>query len=279
MDGQRNSCETVNVSFHCDASGIPRGFLRKDRWIKVFCKKSRTSRKKNRSTFVVEEVSSHHRRHRAPELPNLDELVFNRALSVKKSASIRTALRQTALKNRNYRFQPFYSIRAVADHFHIPPATVSRIYRQLSAEGLLRMVWGSKTLLEPTKKAEKTRARDIGIAVTLFRFISSPDYRQSILTLQREIWNHGLTEHFLFFQDCDEDLLRLCKQRLSSGIDTVIWLSPDISNKQTLLRLRDIGVRVICLGDAKISGIRDCYTISGKRTLGRILREKVLRIQ
>jgi DNA-binding transcriptional regulator YhcF (GntR family) len=63
--------------------------------------------------------------------------------------SLEAILRRVAEENRNGHLQMFYSIRSVAAHFRVPSATISRIYRRLSADRILRMIWGSKTLLEP----------------------------------------------------------------------------------------------------------------------------------
>jgi len=220
---------------------------------------------------------SHPCRRLPPELPELDELVCARKGSVPRSASIQRLLRNTALESRSDHLQRFYSIRAVATHFHVPPATVSRIYRRLSAERLLRSVWGSKTLLEPLQSSQKNDCRFVGIPVELNRFIASPNYRGSVLTLQLEIWNHEVNEHILFFERPDE-VVRLCTRHHHPHIDTVIWLLPEPSHRQTLQRLHDLGFQVICLSDAAISGIPDCYMISPRDTVRTIVRKRVLGI-
>src|SRR5690242_14348452 len=61
----------------------------------------------------------------------------------RKSDLILRVLRQKARGSRNKKLHAFYSIRAVATHFGVPATTVSRIYTQLKAEGLLTTVWGS----------------------------------------------------------------------------------------------------------------------------------------
>src|ERR1700730_1767503 len=125
-----------------------------------------------------------------PELPNLNQLFDDQDPSTISSASIEALLKQIAIKKQNGKLQPFYSIRTVANHFHVPPAKVSRIYQRLSSERLLRMVWGSKTLLEPHKSSRNSESMSAGVAVNLGRFVESSDYRVSILLLQLEMWNH-----------------------------------------------------------------------------------------
>src|SRR2546423_9224499 len=130
---------------------------------------------------MMEGVSS--RRRRSPaELPNLDELSYDQHSVTTSPASIQAVLKQIAIERQNDELQPFYSIRAVAEHFHVPPARVSRIYQRLSSERLLRTVWGSKTLLEPHKSSQNSKSRSVGVAVDLCRFLKSSDYRLSILS-------------------------------------------------------------------------------------------------
>src|SRR5256885_1855774 len=131
----------------------------------------------------MEHFRSH--RHRCfPELPSLDELSSDEDSSTTSSASIQALLKQIAIERQNDELQPFYSIRAVAEHFHVPAARVSRIYQRLSSERLLRTVWGSRTLLEAHKSSRNSESRSIGIAVDLSRFLKFSDYRLSILSLQ-----------------------------------------------------------------------------------------------
>src|ERR1700724_2973681 len=135
-------------------------------------------------------------RRRVPNgLPELEELERSPAPSSDKGSTIAALLRQIAAKTQNDHLQPFYSMRHVAEHFHVAPAMVSRIYHRLSAEGLLRTVWGSKTLLEPIKSRRNGLCRRVGIPVSIVRFTASADYRTSILLLQLEMWNHEIEEH------------------------------------------------------------------------------------
>ena len=217
------------------------------------------------------------RRH-PPELPKLDELSHDQQGSTTSPASVQALLTKIIIERQNDELQPFYSIRAVAHHFHVPPASVSRIYRRLSAERLLRMVWGSKTLLEPAKAPRNSEFRSIGVAVDLCRFLKSSDYRVSILSLQLEIWNHEVNAHLLFFEAEPGELVRLCTRNHHPHMNTIVWPLAAASDSQTLLRLRDLGLRVICLNDQQIPGVPDCYTISSRCTIRAIVRKKILKI-
>ncbi len=212
------------------------------------------------------------------ELPNLDQFSFRQDSVTTNRASIQALLKQIAIERQNDELQPFYSIRAVADHFHVPPARVSRIYQRLSSERLLRTVWGSKTLLEPNRASRNSESRSIGIAVDLCQFLKTSDYRRSILSLQLEVWNHEVNDHLLFFETVPDELLSLCTRNHHPHTSTIVWLLPQPSHTQTLLRLHDLGLRVICLGDQMIPGIRDCYRISRRCTIRTIVRKKILKI-
>src|SRR5260370_24183544 len=178
-------------------------------------------------------ILSPSRRRRVPYgLPDLGALECNSAPYVDKAGAIATRLRQIAAKTRNDHLQPFYSLRAVADHFHVPPAMVSRIYHRLSAEGLLRTLWGSKTLLEPLESSVKRVCRFIGIPVKIDRFVTSPDYRMSILMVQSEIWNHEVNEHILFFEHGSEEIVDVCTRNNHPRVETIGWLWPQAYHTQ-----------------------------------------------
>jgi len=213
-----------------------------------------------------------------PELPNLDEISCNRDSSTASPTAIQDVLRRIAIERRNDELQPFYSIRAVADHFHVPLAKVSRIYQRLSAERLLRTVWGSRTLLEPNRSLRNSEPRSIGIAIDLCRFLKSADYRASILSLQLELWNHEVNDHLLFFAEEPGELVCLCTRNHHPHTHTLVWLLPQASHSQTILRLRDLGFRVFCLSDQMIPGVPDCYVISRRCTIRTIIRKKILNI-
>lgn len=190
--------------------------------------------------------------------------------------SVHGLLRTIAVASRNRDFQRFYSIRSVATHFNVPPSTVTRIYRRLCAERLLRMVWGSRTLLEPAGKVKQRRPNIIGLPIPLLRFTNSPDYRSEIFKLQSQIWNCAATERLLFFEDHGDAVLEACRRRGPGGIQMVIWLFPDACHRDALLRLNDIGMTVICIGHSPASGIPNYHIVSRKRSAASIVRERVL---
>jgi DNA-binding transcriptional regulator YhcF (GntR family) len=238
----------------------------------------RTSFRKIRSKFAMNVSLLSARRRSAPfGLPALTGLRCSSVAPEDRPREIHGVLRQIAENARNDHLQPFYSIRAVAEHFHVPAATVSRIYRQLSQERVLRTVWGSKTLLEP-KFSENGECQAVGIPVNLSRFVVSIDYRAAVLSLQLELWNHEVIDHILFFDQQGDQVLHLCSRNHHPRIDAIIWLFPEKSHKQILLRLHDLGIRTICLSEQSMPGIPDCHPISDGYSIRVVVRKKILSI-
>lgn len=229
----------------------------------------------------METALSHTRRRIPRGLPQLSG--FTRSTdasdaSPERADEIAELLRAVAVKSRNDHLQRFYSIRFIAEHFHISPAMVSRIYHRLEAEGLLRLVWGSKTLLEPAESGQNGQCHCVGIPVDLCRFMAAADYRERVLLLQIEMWNHEIDEHLLFFRAAEEEVVTLCKRSHHPRIDTVVWLFPRAACRQTLLRLHDLGLRVFCLSEKPMPQLQRCYTISDRSSIRKIIRKQVLRI-
>jgi len=218
-------------------------------------------------------------RRRIPRgLPALSGFDCSSDQSTEKAETIAGLLREIAIKTQNDYLQSFYSMRSIAEHFRIPPTMVSRIYHRLGAEGLLRMVWGSKTLLEPIKSGRNGGCRCVGIPVDLSRFALSPDYRESVLLLQVEMWNHEVDEHLLFFRDGENEVVTLCKRTNHPNIDTVVWLFPRLICKQALLQLHDLGLRVFCLSERPMPQVPHCHTVSDRSSIRRIIRKQLLEI-
>jgi DNA-binding transcriptional regulator YhcF (GntR family) len=219
-----------------------------------------------------------HQQHIGPELPKLEKVTAKRSRSEPKPANIVKVLRKIALEFRSDRARPFYTVRAVAKRFRIAPATVSRLYRQLSAERLLRPIWGSKTLLEPreVKDKRKRKLQGIGMPVDLVRFTTAAEYQETILAAQRELWNAGVIAHLLFFERSPKEAVAVLSRYHEASIDTVLWISPEPTNAGMLLPPRELGMRVACVAPRRIDGIEECHTIPAGYTIRKIVRERLL---
>jgi hypothetical protein len=228
--------------------------------------------------MVMENPASQIRRRVPYGLPALGGLECSSDQSNRKVDTIAALLREIAVKTQNDHLQCFYSIRLIAEHFHIAPAMVARIYHRLGAEGLLRMVWGSKTLLEPVKSGRNGNCRCVGIPVDLNRFVSSPDYRESVLLLQVEMWRHEIGEHLLFFREHEDEIVAHCKGNHHPDLDTLIWLFPRTFCRQILLQLHDLGLRVLSLSERAMPHVPHWHTVSDGASIRKVIRKQLLGI-
>jgi hypothetical protein len=185
-----------------------------------------------------------------------------RRAATRKSALILRLLRQRARGRRNKKPQTFYSIRAVAHHFGVPPTTVSRIYAQLRSEGLLTPVWGSKTLITPTRIDNELRIRGVvALPVSLTSFCTLREYRNFFLEMRDALWKFGFATQLLFCTQNDAHLPMFAEGLLKYRPDIVIWFLPTAKLKQTIARVLDRGIRVVTVGDGPADHREHCYSI------------------
>ncbi len=183
-------------------------------------------------------------------------------LGIQKSPGILRFLRRTARQKRNKRPQPFYSIRAVASHFAVPPTTVSRIYSQLRSEGLLTCVWGSKTLVVPIRIDNRLRVRAIvALPASLGSFCSVREYRNFFLKMREALWKFGFTTRLVFYGSNDAQSPSFAGLLLNYKPDIVIWFEPIPKLKGTIARLLDRGILVLTLGDCPADRREHHYSI------------------
>jgi DNA-binding transcriptional regulator YhcF (GntR family) len=211
----------------------------------------------------------------AARLPPLSTIGVANAPSTLARDAIYSLLRKTAVENRTGKFQRFYSMRSVANYFHVPTTTVSRIFHRLCDEKLLRIVWGSETLLEPSRYGRALNSRSIVVPVALQCFLTLESYRDIILEMQRDIWECGCVACLLFLEDENTQFLHFCKRWGLTRIDTIIWPSPLAGDRNTILRLRDIGIRITCIPRSPVRTNVHQTTVS-TRAVRRIIHRQVL---
>jgi hypothetical protein len=90
------------------------------------------------------------------------------------------------------------------------------------------------------------------------------------------MWKYGVCDRLLFFVNAGAELIGGDRAALGP-IDKIIWLFPEPYHRETLLKLHDIGVTVICAGESRISGISDYYLIPHGDVITRTLRERLFR--
>lgn len=200
---------------------------------------------------------------RAPGLPRLESISLRAAATEEKTELIFQLLRETAQKSRNGKTQPFYSIRAVANHFEVSATTVSRIYTRLKDEGLLASVWGSKTFLEPTQIDKQLHFRAVvALPASIQSFCRISTYRTFFLNIQDVLWRLGFAAQLVFYEGRDAEEPTFADLLLSYKIDVVIWFLPSPKNRNTRARLVDRGIHVITVVDSLKSCSEPCYYLS-----------------
>src|SRR6266403_673156 len=205
---------------------------------------------------------------RLPALPALESDLRHTDIAEERSALILRLLRQKARRSRNRKPQPFFSIRAVASHFAVPPTTVSRIYSRLKDEGLLASVWGSKTFVEPVQIDNQLRGRAVvALPASLTSFCTVREYRTFFLEMRDALWKLGFATRLLFYEGCDAEEPTFAELLLNYKVDIVIWFLPTPRMKGTAARLVDRGIRAITVTDFPASFAEHSYYISRERAL------------
>ena len=162
-----------------------------------------------------------------------------------KNASLLQILRSLAIKNQREQPCVFYSLREVAKRFRTPLSTVAKIYHQLEEEGLLSRVRGSKTILGG-RRYNRRRVRGVVALPALFSvFVTVPEYRTFFVCIRRELWLRGFATTMVFFRPEETVDDTLSRQLKAYEVDTVIWYQPARSAKESLVRLSDMGIRVV----------------------------------
>jgi AraC-like DNA-binding protein len=173
----------------------------------------------------------------------------------KKSAFVLQVLRQKARARRNKQATEFYSIREVANHFGVPATTVSRMFTQLKSEGLLTTVWGSKTVVAPTRIDNRLRMRAVvGLPASLGSFCTLRQYRSFFSGIRETLWKFGFATQLIFYEGHDMQSPTFAERLLKHNVDVVIWFLPAVNAKEAVARLLDRGILVITVAESA----RDC---------------------
>lgn len=163
-----------------------------------------------------------------------------------KTEALTEILRGVATKNQLNQPRAFYSLRAVAAHFHVPFSTVSRVYRQLEQEGLLSRVRGSKTILQGLHFDRQLSVRAfVGLPASLSAFVTLQAYRTFFIRIRRELRLRGFATAMAFFEKEEASTDVLTKRLKAYEVDTVLWFQPTKEARETALRIADLGIRLI----------------------------------
>ena len=183
-------------------------------------------------------------------------------------------LRRLALTHQRAEPQPFYPLRYAARELRAPVSAISRTYDALRKEGLLGTIRASRTVLEGLDVAARITFKGlIGLPLSLSCFLTLQDYRSFYFALRRESQRRGFVSNLLFFSDDPQGREELSDILEEFGVHFVVWFLPRMSADNTILRLRDKGIRVVGIADGGVSPIFCNYEIRRDKALIAILRK------
>jgi hypothetical protein len=183
-------------------------------------------------------------------------------------------LRRLATTHRRTQPQLFYPLRDAARGLRAPLSAISRVYEVLKAEGLLRTIRASKTLLEGREAAPRISFKGfIDLPLPLSSFLLRSDYRSFYFALRQESARRGFLTNPVFIGDEFES-----GEELDITPDTVVgryvvWFSPRPSDRAAILGLKDRGVRVVAIADRRGAPVYCKYELCREQALDRILKD------
>jgi len=183
-------------------------------------------------------------------------------------------LRRLALTHQRSEPQLFYPLRDAARELGVSLSAISRAYEALKKEGILGTIRASRTVIEGRDVAHQVSFKGfIGLPLSLSCFLVLQDYRSFYFALRRESHRRGFVSNLLFYNDDRSGREELGEMLAEFGVQYVIWYLPRNSAVQTVLRLRDRGVRVVGVADGTVSSSIFCkYEIRRERGLVAILQ-------
>lgn len=190
-----------------------------------------------------------------------------------KSEKLFKILREVAERLRKDEPQAFYSLREVQRHFSVSMSTAVNVYSRLEEEGILIRLRGSKTLLQGKEPYREIRIRGlIGMPISESRLMASRDYLSFFQQVPRELRMHRFVAQMLWFTPEQLRTGDLSDRLKRFQTDTVIWFAPESIAHDTILRLRESGIRVIGICDGGLPPIRCSGEVRRRRAILQILR-------
>lgn len=157
-------------------------------------------------------------------------------------------LREIAIENQTDQPQAFYSMRDIASGLRVPLSSVPPACRQLEREGLLTRIRGSKTILQGALFDRRLTVRAfVGLPACLSSFLTIQDYRSFFMSIRRELRLHDFASAMPLFKRDELGGMTISESFKSYEVDTVVWFSPPRASRESLVRLIDMGIRVITI--------------------------------
>lgn len=175
----------------------------------------------------------------------------------RKTDRLLKTLRQLALKQQKEAPQLFLSLRQAARRFDVSIATMAAVYKQLVGQGILHSVRGSRTILRGRETSRTLQVRGlIGMPLSVPRLHGLRDYRECFLRLRHELNVRGFAIAPFYFEEREIRASLFVERSKKEKLDMVVWLQPNGADRDTTLRLRDLGIRFI---GVNIGGVADAF--------------------
>jgi len=175
----------------------------------------------------------------------------------RKTDRVLQTIRRLAVKQRREKPQIFVSIRDAALRFGVPVSTMAAIYHRLIDEGILSTVRASRTILLGRETSHTLKVRGlIGMPLSGPRLHTSREYRECSLHLQEQLHARKFLVEPFYFEEEEIDPNVVVERSKREKIDLLIWLLPDRANRNTALRLSDLGLRFV---GVNIGGLHEAF--------------------
>jgi hypothetical protein len=183
-------------------------------------------------------------------------------------------LRAVAVNNQRDQPHTFHSMREIVAHFKVPFATVSRTYGRLEKEGLLTRVRGARTVLQGLHLDRHLEVRAfVGLPASLSAFITIEAYRAFFIKIRRELRLRGFAPTMVFFEKEAARSGTLSERLRTYQVDTVLWFQPPREARETVMRLSDFGIRLICIAHDQAPTIPCRYHVRRDSAINALLSD------
>jgi hypothetical protein len=190
-----------------------------------------------------------------------------------KNERLLTMIRRLALKEQKSQPQVFLSLREAAERFGAPLSSVASVYKQLAEEGLLGSIRASRTMLQKRGAMRSLKIRGlIGMPISTSRFQTLLDYQRCFRCIRDELHERGFLIDSMFFEQQKNPPESVLRRLRDEKVDAVVWLLPDGANSETVLRLRDLGIRFVGVNITPLAGMPCRYQVRRQNAIRAILR-------
>ncbi|MEY2521397.1 MAG: hypothetical protein QOF24_3156 [Verrucomicrobiota bacterium] len=191
----------------------------------------------------------------------------------RKTDRLLETVRRLALKQQKNHPQAFLSLRKAAKRFGVPISAMATVYKKLTEERVLASVRGSHTMLSGHGALRHLKVRGlIGLPVSLSRFQTFLEYQRCLTRIRDELHERGFLTSTIFFQQPEGQPEIVLKQLRSEKVNEVIWLLPDGADGETVLRLRDLGIRFAGVNITPLAGMSCRYQVRRQQAIRAIAR-------